>query len=455
MKIKLLFVLFLIFSLTGWTQNQDVTGSWEGELEVMGTKLNLLFHIKKDDLGFISTMDSPMQGALGIPIDQTKFENDSLVLSAPSLGIVYQAQLKKDLLKGVFKQSGMEFPLIMKRTNEKTIPLNRPQTPTPPYSYDTEDIKLKNPLEGNILAGTIAQPKDFDKSQPILVMITGSGAQNRDEEILGHKPFAVIADYFAKQGIATLRMDDRGIGGSSKGSENDTSYSFATDISSAVDFLTERGYTNVGLIGHSEGGMIAPITASLNNKVKFIILMAGPGIPIDELMVLQSYQASKLAGVKESKLEKEREEYTQVFGYLKNYQGEDLMNDFETFLNEHKFFDKQQRKDALKTLTTGWFQYFMKYYPDDYLSQIKIPVLAINGSKDFQVTPDENLSGIEQSLQKAGNTDYKIVKMEGLNHLFQTCETGFMDEYGKIEQTIAPQVLEMMSEWIWQLKKRD
>ncbi len=460
MKIK-----FLIFTLSlffGQIFSQEIVGSWQGELDVQGTQLPLIIHIQKDGNSYKSDFDSPLQGAKGIPIQKTVFENNELTLEAPNLGITYTGKLINDKIEGNFSQSGLNLPLILTRKKDGETVINRPQTPKPPFNYDTEEVSFENPADKNILAGTISQPKNFNKNAPVLVMITGSGAQNRDEELFGHKPFAVIADDFAKKGIATLRIDDRGIGGSSKGKETDTSENFATDINSAVEFLKAKGYKNIGLIGHSEGGMIAPIVATQNKNVKFLVLMAAPGIAITDLLQKQSYDIAKISGAPEKVLKTNETVNQKGYDFIKNYKGNDLRNELKSlFITELKKLPEDQiapenidekAEQQSKMVSNPWFQYFIKFNPDFYLSKIKIPVLAINGSLDLQVSAKENLAGIKKSLEKAGNKNFETVEFEGLNHLFQTTKTGNPTEYGQIEETISPKALEKMSSWI--LKKQ-
>ena len=243
---------------------QEITGSWQGELDIQGMKLPLILNITKDGENLKSTLDSPKQGAKDLPVSKTEFVNNELKFEASNLGLSYKGTLKDGKIEGTFSQGGMQLTLtFVKSTGENKTVFNRPQTPKEPFDYKTEEVTFVNPTDKNTLAGTISIPKNFKNSDKILVMITGSGRQNRDEELFGHKPFAVIADNFAKKGIATLRIDDRGIGGSSKGKDDDTSANFATDISTAVDLLVKKGYKNIGLIGHSEGGMIAPMVATM------------------------------------------------------------------------------------------------------------------------------------------------------------------------------------------------
>ena len=285
-------------------------------------------------------------------------------------------------------------------------------------------------------------------------MITGSGAQDRNEEMFEHKPFLVIADYLAKKGIATLRLDDRGIGDSEKGEEDATSADFATDINSAVNYLVKNGYKNIGLIGHSEGGMIAPMVANRNKNVKFLILLAAPGIPIIELTLDQNKKLAESANLPQAAIDEVLSIKSKTFTYARNYNGKDFKADFTKYLQEnYPNMSAQEREPYIAQMSSPWFQYFIKFNPDDYLSKVKIPVLAVDGSLDLQVSAKENLAGIKKSLTKAGNKNFEIVEFEGLNHLFQTATTGNPSEYGQIEETFSPKVLDKISSWILQLQK--
>ncbi len=450
MRTIITMVLFLIAQLFS---AQEITGSWKGELDIQGMKLPLILNISKDGNVLKSTLDSPKQGAKDIPVSKTEFVNTILNFEAPNLGISYKGTLKDGKIDGTFSQGGMQLPLVLEKTENKDFTFNRPQTPKPPFDYQTKEVTFVNPIDKNTLAGTISIPKNFKNSDKILVMITGSGIQNRDEELFGHKPFAVIADDFAKKGIATLRIDDRGIGGSSKGKDEDTSANFATDISTAVDFLYSKGYKNIGLIGHSEGGMIAPMVANVNKKVKFLVLMAAPGIKLDELLIQQNYLMGKLTGMPEKDLEEAKIANQIIYDFIKNYTGNNYEGDLRKFLSENlkgKMNDEAITKTINQT-QNNWFRYFIKFNPDEYLSKVKISVLAINGSKDFQVPAKENLEAIKKSLTQAKNKNFETAEIEGLNHLFQECTTCSFIEYSEIEQTISPKVLEKMNSWILKL----
>ncbi len=450
MKTKYLIGLFLFTFHFIFSQN--ITGSWYGNLDVQGQKLPLVFHIGQEGNDLKSTFDSPTQGAKGVPIQKTLFENNELTFNASNLGITFTGKLNTQKIEGIFSQSGMNFPLILTR-NEETTVVNRPQTPKPPFNYNSDDITFKNDTEGNLLAGTLTTPKNFNKKSPILVMITGSGAQDRNEEMFEHKPFLVIADDLAKKGIATLRLDDRGIGGSKKGKENATSADFATDINSAVNYLVKNGYKNIGLIGHSEGGMIAPMVANNNKNVKFLVLLAAPGIPILDLVLDQNKKIAESTNLPQDAIDEVLAIKSKTFNYAHLYNGKDFKIDFTKYLEDnYPKMSEQEREPFIAQMSSEWFRYFIKFNPEDYLSKVKIPVLALNGSFDMQVSAEENLDGIKKSLTKAGNKNFEIVEFKGLNHLFQTAKTGSPAEYGQIEETFSPKVLNKMSSWILSLK---
>lgn len=454
-------ILIILCLISQSLFSQDIIGSWYGNLEVQGQKLPLVFHIEKVENTLTSTFDSPLQGAKGIAVEKTSFENKELTFDASNLGFTFKGKLNTDQIEGNFIQNGMNLPLILTRNNE-TIALKRPQTPIAPFSYDIDDVSFKNENQGNVLAGTIAEPKNFDKNKPILVMITGSGVQNRNEELFGHKPFLVIADDLAKKGIATLRLDDRGIGGSEKGKDGATSADFATDINSAVNYLLKNGYKNIGLIGHSEGGMIAPMVANMNKNIKFLVLLAGPGIPIEDLLLKQSYDLAKVSGADENTLKTNDEINKKIYTFVKNYKGDNLEGNLKKVMVEDlkKLPSSQIPADKIeetaasqaKQISNPWFQYFLKFNPDNYLSKVKIPVLAIDGSLDLQVSAKENLGGIKSSLTKAENKHFEVFEFAGLNHLMQTAKTGNPAEYRQIEETISPKVLDKVSSWVLNLK---
>jgi dienelactone hydrolase len=309
---------------------QEILGSWAGELAIQGTKLPIIFNVKSNEAGLTTTMDSPAQKAKDIPVAKTTFDKTELTIDASNLGILYKGTLLNDKIEGIFSQGGMSLPLVLSKKKEAI----RPQTPKAPFDYTSEEVTFINPIDLNTLAGTLTTPKN-KKNVPVVILITGSGQQNRDSEIFGHKSFWVVADDFTKKGIAVLRLDDRGIGGSNKGNNTTpTSQNFATDINAAVNFLALKGFKNIGLAGHSEGGMIAPVVASQNNKVKFVISLAGPGIPIEELLQLQSRAVAKLDGASEADLKMNEELNRKLYAIIKNPKSSDLKTEIKTILLE-------------------------------------------------------------------------------------------------------------------------
>lgn len=438
--------------------SQEITGSWIGELEVPGTKLPLIFNIRQNGNELVTTMDSPMQGAKDMPTDKTSFINKELIIDAKKFGISYKGKLEGETITGSFIQGGASMPLNLSRKKEGDSGLKRPQTPKPPFNYGIEEVTFTNPTDKNTLAGTLTTPAD-KKDFPVVVLISGSGQQNRDSEIFGHKSFWVIADDFAKKGIGVLRVDDRGTGGSNGINMSVTTQNFAGDTNAAVEFLAQKGFKNIGLIGHSEGGIIAPMVASKNPKVKFVVSMAGPGVPIEELMVLQANAIAKASGATEEELKSGEETNRKIYSLIKNYKGDNLTGEVQKlFASEIQKMPKEQQPEATeiekitlaeaKKVTIPWYIYFLKINPDAYWSQLKIPVLAINGTKDLQVISKENLAGIKTSLEKAKNKKFETVEFPNLNHLFQEAKTGTVEEYAQLEQTISPQVLDKMSSWI-------
>ena len=451
-------ILSLLTVITQFVNAQSITGTWSGELNIQGMKLPLVLHIQQKGDSLSSTMDSPAQGANGIPVDRTTFLNNQLQVALKSIGAAYGGTLAGDSIVGIFKQMGAELPLTFKRGAAEIKSPNRPQTPKPPFNYNIEDLNFTNPVDTNTLAGTLTTPKE-KRQFPVAVMITGSGAQDRDETLFNHKPFWVIADHLAKNGIGVLRLDDRGVGGSSKGKPDPTSADFVTDVDAAVDFLVKRGYKNIGLIGHSEGGMIAPMVANNNKNVKFIVSLAGPGVSGGQVIEKQSYQMLIAEGAGENAARENAVAANNIVVAVQKFKGEELKDSLTGILTN--YFAKmpmteEVRKNNIdmrvKLNSSPWFVYFLNFDPQQFISKLKIPVLAINGSKDAQVDAKDNLAAWKAGLEKAGNKNFRIEEMQGLNHLFQEAKTGSLSEYNQIEQTISPGVLDLITNWILKLK---
>ncbi len=456
--IALFTLVLLIFTGNG----QNITGKWNGLLKIPGMELRLTINIAKNDSGYTSTLDSPDQQVKGIAIANTSFENPKLLLKITTPEIQYAGELKGELIEGIFKQAGQSIPLTLTRKEIEKKPLNRPQEPIQPYPYYTEEVSIQNTNAGVSLAGTLSLPKKEGKF-PAVILITGSGPQNRDEELLGHKPFLVIADYLTKKGIAVLRCDDRGFGKSTGDFKSATSADFATDIVSAIDYLKTREdieKDKIGLIGHSEGGLIAPIAATHSKDVSFIVLLAGTGIRGDKLSLLQQALVARAAGTAKSEIRNTQAILSTAYNII--LQSTDTVQMIrELTAYGRKVYQAIPAKDKpaettedefvhskVSELTTPWMLYFLRFDPAETLARVTCPVLALNGEKDLQVPPKENLTAIKNALKKGGNTDIDIELLPNLNHLFQECTTGSPAEYTSIEQTFSPKVLELMARWI-------
>lgn len=337
---------------------------------------------------------------------------------------------------------------------------NRPQEPKEPFGYTSENINFINSTADSIsLAGTLTLPKDI-KNPPVAILISGSGPQDRNEELLGHKPFLVIADYLTNHGIGVLRYDDRGVGESKGDFNTATTFDFATDVEAAIDYLKSRNDMNtskLGLIGHSEGGLIAPMVASKNKDVTFVILLAAPGVNGAEILLAQSRKAGQLAGTPQAFLDENEKLASTIYDIIRAHTEEEIIKTKITnTLNDYKTNNPQSAitphitpmmiAQQLSILKSEWLCNFIRIEPKDYLEKTTCPVLALNGSKDIQVLSDINLEGIKNGL--SDNKDITIKELDGLNHLFQTAETGNVQEYSKIEETFAPIALETIKDWI-------
>ena len=461
MKRSLLIFVVLFFSVSCFAQ--DITGAWYGALNVQGMKLRIVFHISKSDTGYVSTMDSPDQGAKGIPVTTTTFNSPDLMLELPALGITCEGKLENDTtIKCDFRQSGLTFPLILSRSRQPAEKAVRPQEPKKPYPYISENVTFKNIKDSVTLAGTLTLPEKSGKF-PVVILISGSGAQNRDEEIMGHKPFLVLADYLTRHGIAVLRYDDRGVGGSTGSMKTATSEDFVNDVMAAIKYLKTKKEIDkhkIGLIGHSEGGMIAPMVASRSKDVSFIVLLAGPGIRGADLLLKQEEEIYKASGISDEQIKRSAKVNQALFNIILNTTDDTALKEKLTNYLV-KTFDKlpeQERPSGMDAddftrmtvakLTSPWMLYFLRYDPAPVLEKVKCPVLALNGSKDLQVNAKINLTGIRNALEKGGNKDFTIKDLPGLNHLFQECTTGLPTEYSQIEQTFSPAALKIISDWI-------
>ena len=424
---KLLVLTALLF---GFCASYAQTGTWSGKLDVYGTKITLVFHLEDE----ACTMDSPDQGVKGIPA-QLERTPIGVKVTVPSINAVYEGLYAIKTITGTFTQNGQQFPLALVPGEPKR---NRPQTPVGPFPYTTEEVSFSN--GDAVLSGTLVLPEGFTKNTPVLLMVTGSGLQNRDEELFEHKPFAVIADALARQGVATLRYDDRGFGKSTGDVINCTTEDLKDDALSGIAILRDR-FEKVGIIGHSEGGTIAFMLAA-EGKVDFVVSLAGCVENGGEVLLKQNRSALAQAGLPEEIVDNYVSVLKNVFDEIKAGKtpvvaGGGLPEPLEKNL-----------QDALPALSTPYMKYFIAMDVAPLLKNITCPVLALNGTLDRQVECGVNLGIIRKEII----SPKKVMAVEGVNHLFQHCTTGDVSEYKEIEETFAPEALQVIIEWLKGLK---
>lgn len=435
-------LIMLLLSFSGLVAS-DLEGYWMGDLKV-NPQVSLRFGINISSSKEAS-IDSPDQGAYDIPVEIIHLSNDSLVIAQPQMMLNYRGKLQGDSLAGIFSQGQVNIPLVL-YPGKKTA--NRPQTPKAPFTYISEDVEFTSMKDGAKLAGTLTLPYRIKSSTPIAVLVSGSGVQNRDEELFEHKPFAVIADYLACKGIGALRYDDRGFDSATGLKPNDSSEDNALDTEGAISFLREKGFTKIGLIGHSEGGLIADMIASRDENVKFVVEIGGPAVTGDKILLFQNEFILKDGGVPDETVEMYLEAIGGIMRGAKD-KAETEFNEADYRIFSSEFKDNPMIEDLVKNLREGfgrmspWLKYFISYDPLPDLKKIKAPTLLIYGENDMQVPPAVNIPALKDMPE---NIEVKVYP--GLNHLMQHSETGRVAEYGVIEETISPEVLQDISEFI-------
>ncbi|MGI8404047.1 MAG: alpha/beta hydrolase family protein [Thermomicrobiales bacterium] len=427
-----------------------IDGSWEGILDV-GQKIRVIFHLVSTSDGLAATVDSPDQGVTAVPSNAT-LDGSLLTVTVPVLGAQFQGTFSEDSssVDGTLTQGGRSFPLTLERgADVAASEPHRPQNPIRPYPYRDEDITYPNPVAGIELAGTLTIPPGSGPF-PAVVLISGSGPQDRDESLLGHKPFLVLSDYLTRHSIAILRSDDRGVGESGGDRALATTNDFATDVEAAVAYLKTRPEVDahgIGLIGHSEGGLIAPMVAARNQDIAFIVIMAGPGVPGEQIIVAHTVACAKASGMSQEVAGSAGAQQRHILDLVQHESDE---GELKKKLNAELHFPPEQFDHVYGQLTSPWYRSFLAYDPAPALRNVTCPVLALIGEKDTQVPAGLNLPAIRNALQDGGNEHAEVVELPGLNHLFQHAETGAFAEYGKIEETIAPEALEKIAAWIRQ-----
>lgn len=442
--------------IAGAAQGPAIEGLWLGTIETGSVKLRLGLKISAaPGGGWSGTLNSLDQSANNLPLSGLEQQGASVKFALKAAGAAFEGTLDAAgaAIAGTWRQGGGSLPLVFHRVDQLPS-IVRPQEPKKPYPYTEEEVAYDNKPGGSHLAGTLTLPTGAGPF-PAALLITGSGQQDRDEALMGHKPFLVLADYLTRKGIAVLRVDDRGMGGSTGDVVNATTEDFAGDTLAGVRFLQARKGIDprrIGLIGHSEGGAIAPMVAAREPGVAFIVMLAGTGVPGEQVSLSQSEALAKSMGASGEAMDRNREVQRQVMALVKEEADPKV---------------RQRRLEALAAQLTAatpaaapamtnqfrmaaspWFRFFTMYDPAPTLAKVTCPVLALNGELDTQVIASLNLPPIVKALEAGGNRDYEVVKFPGLNHLFQTAKSGLPDEYARIEETMAPVALETIAAWI-------
>ena len=461
-KLTTLFIAAIISTINLYAQ-ESISGYWSGELSIGPNKLGVSFNfISSNDGKLTCTMDVPAQGGKNIPVEIIKNSSDSLNLNISSIRATYKGRkISNDIIEGILSQNGANLQLNLEPGNievkAKESELKRPQTPKEPYEYKTEDVTFSNSAEGAQLAGTLTYPINFDKAKkgsiPVVLLVSGSGGQDRNEEIFDHKPFLVIADYLAKNGIASLRYDDRGMGKSTGPTQNSTTVNNLADAEAGIAYLRNLNkFGKIGVLGHSEGGLIAFMMGS-KKSVDFIISLAGSAANGVDVIIGQNNAIMTQQGVPQKLAEDYATALRIVFNdRVANKKIADGGKYIDDICKEHSLSLLDNLKGNLvQCITAGgdWLTWFVGSTPSEYISKISCPVMAINGNLDMQVLSKDNIPVIENNLPK--NKKHMIKVYDSLNHMFQHCTPVTSLDYGSIEETISPEVIQDLVTWIKQV----
>lgn len=460
-KIYLLFV-FMAVSLLTAAQVNDLSGSWKGSLDIMGQKLPLVFHFEADGEGWQGTADSPTQGAKGMNLKKILFDGMMVSVEFEQIPAVYEGIFVADTIKGTFTQSGTGFSLELTRLSEGDhLGMDRPQEPKPPFGYDIIETTFRNEKAGIKLAGTITKPPG-NGPFPAVVLVSGSGPQNRNGEMFGHQPLLVMADYLTKNGIAVLRFDERGVGDSEGEFVRATSMDFKEDVASGIAHLKKHPFVNqikVGVTGHSEGGMIGWMLAAENKNLNFLIALAAPVVPIHEFMAQQTKDVLSAGGASSEQIEQQLLINQKVYQTIQQTpEFEELEKGLRKMIKIHleeigvgaEKLDAEVAAvmEAYGPTLTPWFFEFLKFSSEAYIGNIRIPVFSVFAEKDVQVNSKINREALEEIISENNQPQFKIAVYPGLNHLFQQAESGSVSAYATNTETFNEQVMKDMVEWI-------
>lgn len=457
-------LILLMVSSPALAQNEsNLGGNWLATLDVSGVKLRLLLKIQKTGDGYTAKLDSVDQGVTDLPVDSVSLNENKVSFVAAQFGMSYEGTLndKGDEITGTFKQGAGSTPMIFRRVGEVPM-ITRRQDPRKLYPYNEEEVSYRNVKDNVKLAGALTLPRT-PGPHPAVILISGSGPQDRNETVAGHRPFLVLSDHLTRNGIAVLRVDDRGVGGSNLGSLSATSENYAEDVLAGIQFLKGRKEINakkIGLIGHSEGGMIAPMVAARSKDVAFIVMLAGLGQRGEDVVTTQTELMQKAQGTDADTIARGTALLNKIHTIVKIENDENRREQLvkEEIARQVGTMNETQRKafapleSSIRTLMPmfrlPWFRYFIAFDPAPVLKRVKVPVLALNGELDLQVAWKENLDRIAAALKEGKNKDHTVKAFPKLNHLFQTSQTGLPREYMTIEETTSPEVLKTISDWI-------
>ena len=425
--------ILILFLFTAVQAHAQIEGYWKGQIDLGVQKLEMAFDI---------------------PVDETVFQENRLNMTMSAMGATYSGMLKEGRIEGEFMQQGMTFPLDLEK-GEKEIQKARPQDPQPPFDYRIEEVSFTNEKEGNTLTGTLTIP-DGDGPFPAMVLVSGSGQQNRDEELMNHRPFWVIADYCSRHGIAVLRYDDRGMGGSTGEVENATSLDFSYDAEAAFDFLRKQKHIDascVGILGHSEGGIINFMVSARRPEVAFLVSLAGPAVNGIEVLKEQQVAILRASGMTEEMIAFSQNSNKQLFDIVEASNDREEADSLMRQLVKGWGYNEELTEQTVSQMTMPWMYYFLKYDPTEAIVKTNCPALLLNGTKDKQVLVTQNFPAYEMIIADYGKTNLTLRELPDLNHLFQHCETGSPNEYFEIDETISPEVLEMIVEFVKKIEK--